>query len=282
MFLNRKIIPLRKAPQLDAALRQEPVPLLDGGRRTVVSWSAKSACTHVVIWYLHRIGLLDEARRYHPWVHRYRSEVLYKSETHRQARRQLGHERASGWSCVKVVRDPAKRCVSSYRHALKHGYEDEKMSRILGRDISHKTGYSYQTFLDYLGRIDLRNCNIHHRVQRHPLDMISFGRTWLINVDEQCLDAALARLDRIQGSPSVADQPESSEAIAQAANRHAGEGEAMVGGEDIWRTSLSVRDVSQWPKRSLLSSAPASELARQIYECDYDMLSEIAERTEPE
>lgn len=281
MFFARKFNKSGDLSRLKVKLRQAPLPLLDASRRTVISWSAKSACTHVVIWYLHRVGLLDEARKYHPWVHRYRGEVLYHSELYRHARDQLGREGASKWTYVKVVRDPIKRCVSSYRHALKHGYENERMSRALGCDIDHKTGYSYETFLKYLGLIDLHECDIHHRVQKHSLDTVAFGRTWLINVDEQDLDSALAEIDCQQGGAPLGDLGAGAEAIASAADRHAGdEANDPWHSSEQWRAPLSVNDVQQWPKTSLLSSAPACDLVRHIYRCDYDMLSKLGERAE--
>ena len=281
MSFAHRINILSRGRRLGAKLRQVPLPLLDARRRTVISWSAKSACTHVLIWYLHRLGLLDEARSYHPWVHRYRSEVLYRSALYQKARDQLVREGPSQWNYVKVVRDPVKRCVSSYRHALKHGYEDGKMSRVLGREIDHKTGYSYETFLDYLAQIDLHHCDIHHRVQKHSLDTVEFGRTWLINADEQDLDAALAGIDRIQGCPPLDDHEGGSQAIASAARRHADQEEDDLPREtEQWRMPLGAGDVEQWPKRALVYALPAVEVVHRIYRCDYDMLARLNKAAE--
>ena len=281
MSFADKINILSRGRRLGAKLRQAPLPLLDARRRTVISWSAKSACTHVLIWYLLRLGLLDEARNYHPWVHRYRSEVLYRSEVYRSALEQLSREGLSQWNYLKVVRDPVKRCVSSYRHALKHGYEDEKMSRVLGRQIDHKCGYSYETFLDYLAQIDLHDCDIHHRYQKHSLDTVEFGRTWLINVDEHDLDAALAKIDRIQGCPPLDDHEGGSQAIASAARRHADqEGEDLPREAEQWRMPLGAGDVQQWPKRALVSALPAVEVVHRIYRCDYDVLAKLKKAAE--
>ena len=281
MSFARKINILSRRGRLGAKLRQTPLPLLDASRRTVISWSAKSACTHMLIWYLHRLGLLDEARSHHPWVHRYRGEVLYRSALYQNARDQLVREGPSQWNYVKVVRDPVKRCVSSYRHALKHGYEDEKMSRALGREIDHKCGYSYETFLGYLAQIDLHHCDIHHRVQKHSLDTLDFGRTWLINVDEHDLDAALAEIDRIQGCPPLDDHEGSSQAIASAARRHADQGQDGRSRETAqWRMPLGEGDVEQWPKCALVSALPAAKIVRRIYRCDYDILAKLNKAAE--
>lgn len=281
MLFAKKFNELESLGPLEASLGQGPLPLLDASRRMVISWSAKSACTHVVIWYLNRLGLLDQALRHHAWVHRYREEVLYRSEMYRDARDQLQREGASKWTYLKVVRDPVKRCVSSYRHALKHGYEDEKMSQALGCEIDHKIGYSYESFLEYLGQTDLNQCNFHHRVQEHSLDTIPFGRTWLIHVDEQDLAGTLAQIDRIQGCAPLAEHGDSAAAIASAAHRHAGDGKDDSSDTlDQWRKPLSVANVQQWPKHALLSASPATELARRIYRADYHMLSELRQRAE--
>lgn len=255
------------------------MPLLDADRRTVISWSAKSACTHVVIWYLHRLGLLEEAQAHHPWVHRYRGEVLYRSEKYCRAREQLEQEGTLNWSYVKVVRDPVRRCVSSYRHALKHGYENERMSRVLCREVHHETGFSYKIFLEYLDQIDLHNCDIHHRVQKHSLDTAPFARSWLVNIDEQSLDSALSEIDRIQGCSPLAGHGAGVEAIAHAADRHtgyeAGDSDKVA---DQWRKPLCVHDVRKWPKASLLASREAGEIAAHIYRSDYEMLDLLAGR----
>jgi hypothetical protein len=55
----------------DALCQPEP-PLLDPQGRFVVLFSPKSACSSVVIWFFHVLGLDHEARAYDEWPHQYR------------------------------------------------------------------------------------------------------------------------------------------------------------------------------------------------------------------
>src|SRR5262245_41835151 len=57
----------------------DPRPLILPQRRMIVVFSPKSACTTVVIWFLHQIGHSKAARDYASWPHRYRTEVYYKT-----------------------------------------------------------------------------------------------------------------------------------------------------------------------------------------------------------
>lgn len=277
-FVNRII---SRSNTLHGRLRQDPIPLLDGERRTIISWSAKSACTHVLIWYLQRVGLLTDSRAYHRWVHRYRREVLYRSSSYKKVRRLLAGEGPSVWTYVKVVRDPVKRCISSYRHAVRYGYEDKKISRVLGRRIDHIQGFSFEEFLEYLGHCDLRTVNLHHRLQTHPLDSEIFARTWLINADEKDLEGALAEIDRKQGVGSIVERPDRIEAIASAARRHAANVPDRGSVKDLWRIPLRKTDVNNWPSEALRKSEEASALVRAIYAKDYEMLAWMGKKAEP-
>lgn len=270
MFSLKKT-PARFAP-LTRRLRQSPLPLIDPNHRMLVSWSAKSACTHVLVWHFDRLGLLEEAEAYHSWLHRYREEKYHSSTWYQAARRLVEREDTVSWTFVKVVRDPVRRCISSYRHALKHGYEDALMSRKLGREIGHITGFSFETFLDYLARINLHKCNIHHRVQRHSLDLLPYRQVFLINIDREDLDAALSRIDSLHGLDRSSDRERQDRAIARAARRHASNRRQAVPDPELWRQPLRSADVDDWPAQALQEATPAIQRIREIYACDYEMM----------
>jgi len=253
---------------------------LDSTHCTAISWAAKSACTHVLVWHLARIGLLEEAEAHHSWLHRYREEKYYAHDCYQKAKDQILRDGTEKWTLVKVVRDPVKRCVSSYRHALKHGYENQPMSRRLGRDIDHLAGYSFETFIDYLERIDLHHCNIHHRSQAHSLDKLPYRKVFLINVDEQDLSVALERIDSLQGRDAAADRSHGNQAISRAARRHASN-HAGKGNSDpeIWRQCLRSGDVDNWPKEALQNAGPAVERIKRIYASDYAMIALLSKRS---
>ena len=265
-----------RGESLQAAARAQPLPLIDLRHRTVVSWSAKSACTHVLLWDLAREGLLDEARKHHRWPHRYRVDLYYHRPEYRRALERLVSESAAGWTYVKVVRDPVTRCVASYRHALKHGYENSEMTRVLGCAIDNVEGFSYATFLDYLERIDLRHCNIHHKLQSHALDRAPFSRKYLINIDRQSLESALGAIDREQGISLNVEDEALETALEEAATRHAPLDAGSGDDQALWQRPLSQADTSHWPKSALQRCEPAVSKVRDLYSSDYAMLSQLS------
>jgi hypothetical protein len=133
-----------------------------------VIWSAKSASVVVVLWFLSQLGLLEAARFYHGWPHEFRKRVLYESLVYQMWLEQCDIQSLT-WH--RIIRDPYKRAVSAYRHALRWKYEDAKMSNVLGRAIEgDRCGFSFSEFLNYLASVDIESCNLHHRQQYHPLE----------------------------------------------------------------------------------------------------------------
>ena len=169
--------------------RREPRPLLLGPEKIGVIWSAKSACTTVLLWYLWRRNLLQTAQAYNSWPHTFRNQMLYADETYRRWANEVD---VGSWTWLRVIRDPYNRAVSSYRHALVNGYESRKMSRRLKRPP--EAGYSFEEFLDYLLRIDITICNLHHKQQFHPLEELAMPSR-VINVDKVDLMQSLAEID---------------------------------------------------------------------------------------
>ncbi|MDH3652142.1 MAG: sulfotransferase family protein [Saprospiraceae bacterium] len=145
----------------------EPRPLICSKNRIGLMWSAKSGCTFASKWFFFQIGLLDAAHYYHPWIHRFREEVFYKSLPYQKA---LSRKDLSDFLLFKVVRSPFSRAVSSYIHAIRFEYENQQISEFLGRPIFKDAGFSFREFVDYLRILDVKNCNIHHRIQVHPLE----------------------------------------------------------------------------------------------------------------
>jgi hypothetical protein len=169
--------------------RREPRPLLLGPAKLGVIWSAKSACTTVLLWYLWHRNLLQTAQAYDSWPHEFRNRMLYSDEAYRTWASGMNVE---SWTWLRVIRDPYDRAVSSYRHALVNGYESRKMSRRLKRPP--EDGYSFEEFLDYLLRIDITTCNLHHKQQFHPLEEL-IAPSRVINVDKVDLMQSLAEID---------------------------------------------------------------------------------------
>jgi hypothetical protein len=152
--------------ELGGLLWTDPRPLILPRKRMIVVFSPKSACTSTVIWFFHQLGHAKAARDYASWPHRYRTEVYYKSRLYRKA-----FERdMSTFSLVRIIRDPFERAVSSFRHVQKGGLADRAMAKILGRRDMAIAGLSFSEFLDFLEGCNLKTCDPHFRIQRHPIE----------------------------------------------------------------------------------------------------------------
>ena len=161
----------RKRAALDPwqrALKASEMPLVDPLGRFVVLFSAKSACSTVVIWFLHVLGLAQEARAHSNWPHDYRIDKFYKRPDYLAARASI---RPDTVKVLRVVRDPVDRAGSSFRHALGFNYARESIQQRLGVDIV-ASGLSFERFIDFLELEDLDHCNPHHRRQKHPLEAV--------------------------------------------------------------------------------------------------------------
>lgn len=161
MFLLRQMLN-RNSPQriLQTAVR----PLFSKDHNLALFFSAKAGCTFALKWFFFHTNYLDEALAYHPWIHEYRLNVFYKLPEYKKNIHEILNEQTN---TIKIVRDPYARAVSSYIHAARCGYENEKLSHFLNRKVDKERGFSFREFVSYLGSIDLRRCNPHHRVQIH-------------------------------------------------------------------------------------------------------------------
>jgi hypothetical protein len=172
--------------------------LVDPIHRIGVVWSAKCACTKVLFWYFDLVGLLDEAIAYHPFPHRYRTEVLYKSETY------MDWLNAPDWkeyTWYQFCRDPVKRLLSSYRHNLGHGYADDKISASLGKEVSLTAGYSLDDFLTYVESLSLDGrCDVHVKMQRNPVS--DFVSPVIVNIDATDMVERMLKIGEELGHPA--------------------------------------------------------------------------------
>ena len=94
------------------------LPFVFEAQRVVLMATPKAGITSVTKWALANLGLMDAAQQYHPWVHRYRTEVYVQEFQVRKAFRKALE--AGDYTFYKVVRHPYERLVSSFHHAIKH------------------------------------------------------------------------------------------------------------------------------------------------------------------
>ena len=165
MTVDTPATSIRNKANLTQALKVEPRPLYYHPARLLLIWSPKCACTQIVLWYFKHCGLLDAAEFYDPWPHRYRTQVLYKSQTYKHWIKAAPPRQVTA---IQIGRHPARRVLSSYRHVLKWGLVDKAMSKTLRTKINHREGFSFETFMRFLERTDLsQGCDPHIRRQVH-------------------------------------------------------------------------------------------------------------------
>jgi hypothetical protein len=188
--------PRQRSPLADL-LYERPQPLIDPINHYGVLRSAKGASKAIMLWYLARLEVLEPASgrgRAH------RLHVLKKTDLQRQVRN--CDPMKLRW--LRIIRDPYNRTVSSYRHALGHGYEDEKIQDIVGISIAER-GLSFNEFLDYLSSIDIATCDNHHMQQWHPIEAhVSLAK--VINLDKESLLPALDAFAAEIGLPAMKEE----------------------------------------------------------------------------
>jgi hypothetical protein len=247
-------------------LSVNPPPLIHPDARLVVLFSPKSACTSVVIWFFHQLGIAKQAREYHQWPHRYRTEVHYGSALHRDACRL----NLSGFKVLRVVRDPIDRAASSFRHALAYRLANKAFAELLGRTDIGKNGASFREFLDLLERLDLTACDSHYAVQRHPIER-RLRVTHLINISTEDLFVRLNEVEAEIGLP-VTDfaQLEWLHLVRQRIQERRSRYDGADDVTDAYETRL-VREQAlrgPWPSRKALLTPVARERIARLYAAD--------------
>lgn len=243
------------------ALHQRPRPLYLHTDELLVVWTPKAACTQVVMWYLHLAGLLDAALFYSQWPHQFRQHVLYESATFKRWLAECDPTRVR---TIQFVRDPVKRCVSSYRQYLRYGMWDKTVSSALGREVSCRTGYSFNAFLDYLERINVaRAKDPHVGLQRHPVTRHVAPE--IIRLDEQDMFAEMNRVERELGRP-----PTDFDALAAfarvRASHHARHDRAKRASEDDQLDMSHAREF--WPLHAEDLRPETLARVKRIYQAD--------------
>lgn len=266
---------LRRLLQPDAALAP---PFVNWPKRFGVIWSAKSGCTQALLWFLAHCGLLRAAAFYSFWPHNFREQVVYRSETYHSWLRECD---LAEMRWVRVIRDPFKRAVSSYRHILLTAYEDERISAQLGRAVTKASGYSFMEFLTYLSANDLTCCDIHYIQQYNPIE--KHVLPIVINIDQGDADSAFAAAERTLGLPPLPRHEARTlreERARIAALLHAQRAEAS--GADMANERFNAEtSLGQWPDYSAFLTEETRNLVSTLYAADYDAYGEYLAELPP-
>lgn len=224
-------------------------------------WSPKSACTTALLWYLAHLGMLEAAATFSRWPHNYRMKVLPELEAYKQWLAECDPNRLR-W--VRVVRNPFFRAVSSYRHALRWGFENEKLGEFLGFPVADR-GFSFGEMLAYLAQADnLGGCDPHLRPQWYPFEA-GLVMSRVVNADRENL------LDVLCEFADPGDEPRrrlAAEAIRIAGLHHA----SRVSWEnDCSETVFQPASTGgEWPDYQAFLNPTTRRLVERIYRDDFE------------
>ena len=257
----------RVAPSFEA-FRTRPSPMAIAAERMVVSWSPKSACSHVALWTFLHEGLAAEAAAYHEWPHEYRMHVYYKTARFRRLAHDVVAGGGRGYTLVKVTRDPARRLVSMFRHACRFPFMAGIFRERLGIDIA-TAGISLRDFATVLRDLPLvapTSIDPHISAQYHPVWDWDFDRVITINIDQVGLDAALNAVEAEFGMKETvfAEHP-AFEALRQT---HYAQPARLDSAGPIEDHRFALGQVRRFPSRQLLASPLIGELVRTAYAVD--------------
>jgi hypothetical protein len=236
---------------------------------TVVSWSPKSACSHVVLWALMHEGFLAEASQPKELPHRFRIHVYQKRPAFGRQVRRLRRHRGGGQTLLRVTRDPKKRLVSIFRHACRFPFLAPVVRDRLGFDPVVE-GLSLSDLDAVLASLDLLSATAadpHVRGQWTPLWEMNFDRTITLNVDDVPLNAGLNAVERSLGLPatSFADVP----AFEALRDIHYARPRRFAKGGNIETYRFRREESKRFPKAAILASPLLEQMARRYYARDY-------------
>ncbi len=242
-----------------------PSPMVNAQKNLMVLWSPKSACTTAYVWFAHVSGFLPQVRKFAAWPHKHRVERYQHSKLYFDSvKSDLSKART-----VRIIRDPYGRAVSIYRHALLTRFADKALSEHSNGRLSLEAGLSFQDFLDFVGKLDMKSVDIHFRPQFHPFE-VNHKPDRVINISKEDLFAGLNAFERDGGWPETDFQ--------QFSWLHDMEGkrkahQAAMEGEAHDRTVFSrhqVAKLGQFPSYGQLLTNEAKQKIEAIYKADFD------------
>ncbi|WP_406646749.1 hypothetical protein QEZ52_20590 [Aliisedimentitalea scapharcae] len=249
----------------------EPRPLLLRQHNVAIAWSPKSACTHLAVWHFLKEGLLPACNHFHYWPHQYRTQVYYRGWQYQQRLREIFDAKGKGWTLVRYTRNPARRLVSQFRHAVQFKLIDELVKAKVGHDPA-VDGLSMQDYYQALLGEDLTwsgGADVHVKEQRHPLWSWGFDRVVTINMDEVNLLEATQNMERELGIGVV--DTNAHPKFQQVRNMHHAQDYAWEGNDYELLHHRFKREpgANRFPKRSLEKLEATQVISWALYGIDY-------------
>lgn len=247
----------------------EPRPLIFSGKKVVVCWSPKSACSHIAVWFFLKEGLLRAANYYSDWPHDFRARVYYQTITYLTEAQALIASGGAGYTLVKITRDPAKRMVSIFRHAARHTFLREALDQSLRRDTA-TTGLSLadlRTFMTGQNLTVPSDANFHLCAQHHPVWDMGFDRTITLNMDETDLNGGLNLIeaDLDLGITNFKAFPK----FENLRRQHYAQDADFTGDGPVEAFRFAPSQTGSFPKKALENAPYLKEMARDLHAIDY-------------
>ena len=123
----------------------------------IIDWTPKAGCTVVCKMIFDKLNILNEALKYHHFVHVYRQKFYYKKYG-RVTYKNLKNKKTIK---IKFVRNPYDRAVSSYLHSCKR--------KSGGLGYYNNANISFEFFLELLLKNKL-NGNEHFNLQSRKIE----------------------------------------------------------------------------------------------------------------
>lgn len=255
------------------AFNTTPLPLIFRERNIVLSFSPKSACSHVVLWFYRHEGLMEAAQYYSEWPHNFRNEVYYKSATYKARRRATVTTQGRGFTLIRVTRDPVKRFVSCFRHAARWPLIDPLVRRKVGIAPA-EVGMSLEDYFTALRGEDLQTpapIDVHSRAQNHPVWALPFDRVITLNVDETHVNPGLNAIEQALDLPQT-DFDTYPQFGALRATHYATD-TPYTGDTPLEKLRIARKETEAFPKKQLETLSLTATMAQKLHGVDFDCVA---------
>lgn len=245
-----------------------PRPLIFSQHDIVLSFSPKSACSHVIVWFLLKEGLLGAANYYDGWPHAFRTDVYYNTRVYRARAQKLIKAQGQGFTLIRVTRDPVKRFVSCFRHACRWNLVDHLVHAKRGIKPA-RDGMSITDFHGGLRNENLKlpsRVDVHVCAQTHPVWKVGFDRIITLNVDETHLNPGLHAIEAELGlGHTHFDRHPKFDALRAG---HYATDTPHTGPGPVEELRIRRKETGLFPKKQLESSALVHEMATELHGID--------------